>query len=100
MKAIKLEAVIDDCYEIPLKLAKGAKVGPAEVIVIFEDGSDAIEKPSTLPLSESIKPEAETQGLREFGQFRGLIQIADDFDAPLPDSFWPGESPGALSSKP
>jgi antitoxin (DNA-binding transcriptional repressor) of toxin-antitoxin stability system len=28
---------------------------------------------------------------RQFGQFRGQIKIADDFDEPLPDSFWLGE---------
>ncbi len=91
MKAIKLEAVIDDCYEIHLKLPKGAKVGPAEVIVMFEDDGDALEKSSTLPQSASTAPDSTPPGLREFGQFRGLIQIADDFDAPLPDSFWLGE---------
>ena len=91
MKAIKLETGIDDCYEIHLKLPKGAKVGPAEVIVMFEDDGDALE-PSSISLpSDSTEPEAGAQGLREFGQFRGLIQIADDFDAPLPDSFWLGE---------
>ena len=28
---------------------------------------------------------------RKFGQFRGQIQIADDFDSPLPDEFWIGK---------
>lgn len=28
---------------------------------------------------------------RQFGQFRGQIKIADDFDDPLTDSFWLGE---------
>jgi antitoxin (DNA-binding transcriptional repressor) of toxin-antitoxin stability system len=28
---------------------------------------------------------------RQFGQFRGQIEIADDFDEPLPDSFWLSE---------
>ncbi|MEM9153110.1 MAG: hypothetical protein AAGB19_22025 [Cyanobacteria bacterium P01_F01_bin.3] len=93
MKAIKLEAVIDDCYEIHLKLPKGVKAGPAKVIVMFEDDGDALEPSSTSisPPSDSTEPEAVAQGVREFGQFRGLIQIADDFDAPLPDSFWSGE---------
>lgn len=91
MKAIKLEAVIDDRCEIHLKLPKGVKVGPAEVIVMFEDDGDALEKSSTLPSATSTDQGVTTQSLREFGQFRGLIQIADDFDAPLPDSFWLGE---------
>jgi antitoxin (DNA-binding transcriptional repressor) of toxin-antitoxin stability system len=25
---------------------------------------------------------------RVFGQYQGKIEIADDFDAPLPDDFW------------
>jgi hypothetical protein len=29
---------------------------------------------------------------REFGQFRGKIRIADDFDDELPLDFWLGES--------
>ncbi|MEL6777512.1 MAG: hypothetical protein AAFO06_09675 [Cyanobacteria bacterium J06597_16] len=91
MKAIKLEAVIDDRYEIHLKLPKGVKVGPAEVIVMFEDDGDALEKSSTSPPATSTEPGVTTRDLREFGQFRGLIQIADDFDAPLSDSFWLGD---------
>lgn len=93
MKAIKLEAVIDDCHEIHLKLPKVVKAGPAEVIVMFEDDGDALE-PSSTSISQPsnlTEPEMVAPGLREFGQFRGLIQIADDFDAPLPDSFWLGE---------
>jgi mRNA-degrading endonuclease RelE of RelBE toxin-antitoxin system len=29
---------------------------------------------------------------RHFGQYRGRISMSEDFDAPLPDSFWLGES--------
>jgi Protein of unknown function (DUF2281) len=29
---------------------------------------------------------------RHFGQCRGRISMSEDFDAPLPDSFWLGES--------
>lgn len=28
---------------------------------------------------------------RKFGLHRGMIEMSDDFDAPLPDSFWFGE---------
>ena len=28
---------------------------------------------------------------RKFGLHRGLMKMSDDFDAPLPDSFWLGE---------
>ncbi|MBE9061854.1 hypothetical protein [cf. Phormidesmis sp. LEGE 11477] len=88
MKAIKLEAVIDDRHELHLKLPKEVKVGPAEVIVVFEDDSDV-----SGILQKS--PEAKVRSLgevRRFGQFRGLIQSADDFDAPLPNAFWLGDN--------
>ncbi len=29
---------------------------------------------------------------RVFGQYRGRISMSEDFDEPLPDSFWLGES--------
>ena len=29
-------------------------------------------------------------GKREFGKYRGMIKIAEDFDAALPDEFWFG----------
>ncbi len=29
---------------------------------------------------------------RVFGQYTGRISMSEDFDAPLPDSFWLGES--------
>ena len=30
-------------------------------------------------------------GKRQFGQFKGKVQIGDDFDDALPDNFWTGE---------
>lgn len=87
MKAIKLDAVIDDRHELHLKLPEGVKVGPAEVIVMFEDDSEAPGNSQNLPALE-----AATRGLRQFSQFKGLIQMADDFNEPLPDTFWLGEN--------
>ncbi|MEM8504843.1 MAG: hypothetical protein AAF716_17015 [Cyanobacteria bacterium P01_D01_bin.1] len=43
-------------------------------------------------LPDSWSPSPSAQSVRQFGQFRGQIQIADDFDAALPDEFWLGES--------
>ena len=40
----------------------------------------------------SQEPTETTQSLRKFGQFRGQIQISDNFDEALPDEFWLGES--------
>jgi Protein of unknown function (DUF2281) len=39
------------------------------------------------------KPQAPTpRKQRVFGQYAGKIWMSDDFDDPLPDSFWLGES--------
>jgi len=43
------------------------------------------QKQDTLSVSpQNNKP-------RKFGQHRGLIQMSEDFDEPLPDSFWLGD---------
>ena len=80
MKAIKLEAVIDERHELHLKLPDNIKAGRAEVIVMVEDDDDLSREQPVL--EEATRPR------RKFGQFRGQIQIADDFDDPLPDDFW------------
>ena len=84
MKAIKLEAVIDDHHELYLKLPENVKAGRVEVIVMYDDDDD-------LPLSQSILDKT-NQPLRKFGQFRGQIQMSGDFNDPLPDEFWLGEN--------
>ncbi|MEL6493400.1 MAG: hypothetical protein AAFQ95_25955 [Cyanobacteria bacterium J06621_3] len=84
MKAIKFETIINNRYEIHLKLPENVKVGRAEVIVMFDDDED--------PLVRSSDVENAAKPPRKFGQFRGQIQVADDFDAPLPDEFWLGEN--------
>ena len=37
------------------------------------------------------KPIEQTKKSRKFGQHRGLIDSSEDFDEPLPDSFWLGD---------
>lgn len=37
------------------------------------------------------QPQALNKG-RVFGQYQGRISMSDDFDEPLPESFWLGES--------
>ncbi|MGC1306885.1 MAG: hypothetical protein WA885_06625 [Phormidesmis sp.] len=75
--------MIDERHELHLKLPEDAKVGRAEVIIMFEDSEDLQRQPAG---------ERVAQPLRKFGQFRGQIQIGDDFNEPLPDEFWLGES--------
>ena len=70
MHAIELPAEIDHNHQIHLQLPKTINAGKAKVIVMYEEETTQLFKPITL------------------GLFKGKIQISDDFDDPLPDSFW------------
>jgi len=70
MHAIELPAEIDQNHQIHLQLPETIKARKAKVIVMYEDEPAQSPKPIT------------------FGLFKGKIQISDDFDEPLPDSFW------------
>lgn len=59
-----------------------AKLDQGEEVIISRQNAAKIK----LVLLESEQPKQ-----RQFGQFRGQIEIADDFDDPLPDGFWLGE---------
>lgn len=73
MRAIEIDAVIDDRHEIHVTLPLNVQKGAVRVIVLYDD---PLETPLAVP--------------REFGQYRGQIHMPDDFDAPLPDLFWTG----------
>lgn len=73
MYAIEINAKLTDNHEIHLKLPDSVKDPEVKVIVLYQQ---AVAAP--------------TDGKRQFGQFRGQIMVADDFDQPLPDSFWLG----------
>jgi antitoxin (DNA-binding transcriptional repressor) of toxin-antitoxin stability system len=51
-----------------------------EVILI----QDAVPEAKLVPIPRKARK------ARTFGEYRGKIEIADDFDAPLPESFWLG----------
>lgn len=74
MRAIEFNTVIDDRHEIHITLPVEVQAGAARVIVLYDDN-----------------PETHLPTSYQFGQYRGQIQIAEDFDAPLPDSFWTGD---------
>lgn len=40
-----------------------------------------------------VSEQSNTLKFRQFGQFRGKLEIADDFDDELPSEFWTGEHP-------
>ena len=70
MHAIELPAEIDQNHQIHLQLPETIKARKAKVIVMYEDEAAQPSKPIT------------------YGLFIGKIKISDDFDEPLPDSFW------------
>ncbi len=70
MQTIELPVDIDENHQIHLQLPETIKVRKGKIIFMYED--------------ETAKP---AQPFK-FGLFAGQIQISDDFDDPLPDSFW------------
>lgn len=73
MKAIELSAEIDQNKQIHLQLPKTINAQKAKVVVMYEDEPEPQAKPLKL------------------GLHRGMIQISDDFNDPLPDEFWLGD---------
>lgn len=69
MHAIELLAEIDKNQQIHLQLPKNINAHNARVIVMFEEAEQP-QKPVTL------------------GLFKDKIHMSDDFNDPLPDSFW------------
>ena len=70
MYAIELPAEIDKNHQIHLQLPQTVTASKVKVIVMYEDEGSPVSKPLKL------------------GLFKGKIQISEDFDEPLPDSFW------------
>jgi len=61
-----------------------------------EQGQDNLKVPITSTLLESLSAGQQEEGwlprsTRVPNLHAGLIQMSDDFDDPLPDSFWLGE---------
>ena len=69
MHAIELPAEIDLNHQIHLQLPKNINAHKARVIVMYEEDEQP-KKPVKL------------------GLFKDKIIMSDDFNEPLPDSFW------------
>lgn len=69
MIALEPPAEIDEHGHIHLQLPGQVRTKTAKVIVPYEDSASP-KKPLRL------------------GMFAGKIQVSDDLDAPVPDSFW------------
>ncbi len=74
MQALELQAEVTKNREIRLKLPHGIQGGTVRVIVLYEP------KPSLGRISAK----------RQFGQFKGQVEMSDDFDDALPETFWSG----------
>ncbi len=70
--------------EAQTKLPELLKLAKAGHEVIIEDSQ--IGKAKLVPVAEPM-----TQGPRVLGLHEGQAWMSDDFDAPLPESFWFGE---------
>jgi antitoxin (DNA-binding transcriptional repressor) of toxin-antitoxin stability system len=71
-----------DVRDLPARLAEALAVASAGGEVILLEGSKP--RARLVPFGSSI--------LRAAGLHPGAIQPASDFDAPLPDDFWAGQS--------
>jgi hypothetical protein len=74
MQAIELMADIDEKQQIHLQLPATVTAQSAKVIVMYEEA-----------------PQPDQSANRVFGQFRGKVHMADDFDAELSEDFWLGQ---------
>jgi hypothetical protein len=85
MQTINLRAEIDEHDEIRIKVPAGHAHQWAWIHVSIpdRDTADVDQAPVGTPKSEAIPRKPLRMGL-----FRGRIHMADDFNDPLPDSFW------------
>ena len=74
MQAIELKADIDEKQQIHLQLPATVAAQSVKVIVLYDEA-----------------PQPDQPANRVFGQFRGKVHMADDFDAELPEVFWLGQ---------
>jgi hypothetical protein len=74
MQALEMQAEVTAHREIHLKLPHDIQHGTVRVIVLYEQA------------------EAQVLTQRQFGQFKGRIEIREDFDDALPDAFWSGDA--------
>ena len=71
-----------DIRDLPDNLREALKLASAGEDVVLTDGAAARAR---------IVPIAEIAGKRIAGLHAGSIEVADNFDEPLPDEFWAGD---------
>ncbi len=80
MFACRIETTIDQKGFLRLEALPFEPGDKVEIIILKQD-------------TVALQPK-----LRTVGEYAGKIRMADDFDAPLPDSFWLGD--GVFSEYP
>ena len=63
----------------------------SELLLVVADGNEVMLVQGEKPVARLLPPE-QTIAERVPGLHRGEIWMSDDFDAPLPDSFWSEQS--------
>ncbi len=63
----------------------------SELMEMAAEGQEVVILQENRPAARLV-PIRSAGGPRRFGQYQGQIQIADDFDEPLADGFWLGET--------
>ncbi len=65
----------------------------SQLVELAQSGQEVILAQDDKPLLRVTAVEAETPAPKQrIGNLhKGLVDVSDDFDAPLPDSFWLGE---------
>jgi antitoxin (DNA-binding transcriptional repressor) of toxin-antitoxin stability system len=72
-----------DVHELPNRFAEMIALATGDTEVIVTEGDTLRAK--LVPLPPPVKT-------RVAGLHAGMIQVSDDFDAPLPEEFWTGTS--------
>ena len=68
---------------------KGESPGLKELLSMIETGTEVILTRGETPVARLV-PVRSGSGPRIPGLHKGILKASDDFDAPLPDSFWTG----------
>ncbi len=63
-----------------------------ELIGLAQQGDEIVIAEDNQPKAKLV-PVLQKAGKRVFGQHRGKIHIAENFNDPLPDDFWLGGNP-------
>lgn len=71
---------------------EGQSLSLKELVALVHDGTEVLLMEGETPLARIVPIEAATSGKRIAGLHRGAMQASEDFDEPLPESFWLGES--------